>query len=94
MIVRRGRKWVLLSEKTGKVLGKHDTREEAETQELAIQIREKKARLSALRTLREQAIEEFCGGEEGEEAHSKADVTEIYAQRDIKRALEVAQKIG
>jgi len=36
-IRRRGNKWVLLS-KTGKVLGTHDTKQQARNQEIAVQI--------------------------------------------------------
>ncbi len=37
MIRKEGKKYVLRSRKTGKVLGRHDEREEAERQERAIQ---------------------------------------------------------
>ena len=42
-----------------------------------LQIREQRARQSALHTLREQVIEEFCAAEDGEEAHGKSDVVAI-----------------
>ncbi len=41
MIEREGKKYVLRSRTTGKVLGRHDTRADAERQERAIQIRKK-----------------------------------------------------
>ena len=37
MIKKEGKKYVLRSRKTGKVLGRHDTRAEAERQERAVQ---------------------------------------------------------
>lgn len=38
MIKKRGRKWVLVSKKTGRVLGTHKTKAETVSQEAAINI--------------------------------------------------------
>lgn len=37
MVVKRGRKWLFVAEKTGKVLGRHNTKEEAEAQARAVE---------------------------------------------------------
>ena len=43
MISKRGKKWVLRSKKTGKVLGTHTTKKAAESQEAAINISKARA---------------------------------------------------
>lgn len=43
MIKKRGSKWVLISKTTGKVLGTHGTKKEAEKQEAAINISKARA---------------------------------------------------
>ena len=43
MIKKRGKKWVLVSKKSGKVLGTHPTKTAAEKQEAAINISKARA---------------------------------------------------
>ncbi|MGA2666830.1 MAG: hypothetical protein ABSE91_01910 [Patescibacteria group bacterium] len=43
MIQKRGKKWVLLSKKTGRVLGTHPTKAGAERQEAAVNISKARA---------------------------------------------------
>ena len=43
MIQKRGKYWVLISKSTGRVLGKHSSRKDAERQEAAINISKARA---------------------------------------------------
>jgi hypothetical protein len=47
-IVKRGKKYLLISKKTGKVLGTHSTRQDAEKQEQAIEISKHNAAVAAI----------------------------------------------
>lgn len=53
MIKKRGKKWVLKSKKTGRILGTHPSKAKAESQEAAINI--SKARAAGHRIPRQKA---------------------------------------
>jgi len=53
MIKKRGKKWILLSRKTGRVMGTHPTKAGAESQEAAVNI--SKARAAGHRIPRKPA---------------------------------------
>jgi hypothetical protein len=80
VIEKRGDQWCLLTSDGSRVLGCHDTREEAEAQERAVQARKDAAQLQTL-----SGVEIFQAGTWNGDA---------YTEADLDRMVEAAREVG
>lgn len=91
IIERRGNKWCLISRSTGKTLGCHPTRAEAEAQERAIQAaKARRKQMAELHTIR--GVEIFASGVHNGDRYTERDLdamVQAFRELDFKPALKI-----